>query len=223
MHMIKKISRAWAHLPLHSQKQRRQAIMVTVFVLGLFGVAYSMVQYTAQRYTQMAEQASLQYDEFAQILSKNEQEAKVLGEKLLSQYPKTPYAQLVNLNLATEAQKAGKSDDAKHYLKTLLNDNQGSLIHIARLRLARLLTNEQAYEEAIALLNQPNQAEFAMLYQDTLGDIYWQQAQFDKARAAYSKAIQETPPGISAAWIRLKHAQLEQPSAEDTFEGENHG
>lgn len=204
---IKKITKFWAKLPLNTLKQRRQAVMVTIFILGLIGIAVSIMQYTAAHYTQQAEQASVQYDEFLQSLHKEDKNYKQMGDQILAQYPKTPYAKFVSLSLASEAVKANDLGQAQNYLTRLLKDN-GPLGHIARLRLARLWVAEQKEDEALALLAVRDQGGFGMMYQDIRGDIYAQQGNLDKARQAYAKAIQETPTGITASWLTLKQSAL---------------
>jgi len=196
------------------QKQRRQIIMIAVFVLGLLSVAFSIRQYTVQHHRVLAEQASWHYEQFLESQVKDERAAKAKGEHLLNAYPKTPYATLAGLTLAAEAEKSGDWGAAKTCLKRLLKDGQGSLLHLVRLRLARVLTQEQDYEEALVLLNQKDRGGFGMLYQDLLGDIYVQQARLDRAREAYQKAIDTVPLGISSAWIRLKQAALVPIAAE---------
>ncbi len=60
---------------------------------------------------------------------------------------------------------------------------------LARLRLAGILLDEQAYDEALALLTVPDAGAFAGALADRRGDVLLAQGKREEARAAYRQAL----------------------------------
>ena len=136
-------------------------------------------------------------------------EAIVKAEHLIYHYPKTIYADMTRLILAEEAYKQGHLPAAQGYLRDVLKNRKGqSLAHIARLRLARLLADEQQYTDALAVLDVSSTNGFEPLYETAKGDIYMAMQSIEKANEAYKMAIQAMPEGASDIWLQVKQADI---------------
>lgn len=189
-------------------RQRKNALIVGLFMVGLSGIALGILQYTDSYYTQRAEQASMAYDDLMTQFQKKEGDVVAKAQALITAYPKTPYAQTAQLVLAAEAFRHKDLQQVKDYLKEMLKENPGPFIHMARIRLARVLSSEQQFEEALSTLDVADKGGFDMLYQEVMGDIYGQQHAWDKAKQAYRLAIEAAPPGMSVAWLKLKQTDV---------------
>ncbi len=107
----------------------------------------------------------------------------------------TTYAQQAALLAARSLQEGGKADAAKAAL-AWVSEKSSDLGYqsIARLRLAGLLADAKAYDEALAQLAKPMAPEFEPLAADRRGDIYQLQGKPAQAKAEYLKAL----PGLDA-------------------------
>jgi predicted negative regulator of RcsB-dependent stress response len=109
---------------------------------------------------------------------------------LKTQFSGTAQAQQALLLAARVQQEQGKADAAAAALRWV--SEQGSdegLQAIARLRLASLLVDQKAYDEALKVLGAAAPASFAALVADRRGDVLMLKGQKDEARAEYSRAF----------------------------------
>ncbi|MDQ7746493.1 YfgM family protein [Hydrogenophaga pseudoflava] len=85
--------------------------------------------------------------------------------------------------------EAGKSDGAKAALSWVANSgSDDSYKAVARLRLAGVHLQAQAYEEALKALEAPMPEAYAALVADRRGDVLMAQGKADEAKAQYQKA-----------------------------------
>jgi len=133
------------------------------------------------------------------------------GEKaglLLSDYGKTPYAQLAALALARMRVDEGQLDAARAQLQWVLdNGSGGPLRDIARLRLARVLIASGELDGAWALAGQPaSAAAFDVLMTEVRGDIQRARGDLAAASESYGQALADTPDGSQGkALLQLKY------------------
>jgi predicted negative regulator of RcsB-dependent stress response len=114
---------------------------------------------------------------------------RVFGD-LKDQFGKTSYAQMGGLSASKALYEGGKKEAAEASLKwTAENATEDEYKSIARLRLAGLLLERKAFDEALKLVAVPASASFAPLYADRRGDVYFAQGKRDEARAEYKKAL----------------------------------
>lgn len=194
-----------------TDRKRKNIFIVTVFIVGCLGIAFSIAQYIEQHYYEAAKKASIAYSDLMETMQEKEKkpDAIVRAEHLIHHYPKTIYADMTRLILAEEAYQSGHLPAAEGYLKDILNNRKGeSIAHIARLRLARLLANDQKYTEALAILDVSSIGGFKPLYETAKGDIYMAMQSIEKANEAYKLAIQAMPEGTSDIWLQVKQADI---------------
>lgn len=107
-------------------------------------------------------------------------------------YPRTLYATLGALVVAKQLFERGDPKGAKAQLQWVLERGATSeLRELARLRLAALLLDEQAYEEALKLLAAKHSSGLAAQYAALKGDVLAAQNRTAEARAAYREALEK--------------------------------
>jgi predicted negative regulator of RcsB-dependent stress response len=208
LHTIRRIRQGW-HKMTH--RQRKNGVIAIAFMVGLLGITWGIFQYIDHMGWRAARNASVEYsDLMEQMLEKNKDPAVMhRAEQLVHRYPKTVYANMMRLMLAGEAYRNNHAAAAKAYLEEVLKSKKGTpLAHIARLRLARLLANEQQYTESLALLNAAHAKGFEPLYHTAAGDIYLIMQDIEKANEAYLLAMQALPEDASDTWLRIKQADI---------------
>lgn len=177
-------------------------------MIGIVGVLGSIGawQYLKHQHLVQAEAASLLYESaLAAARLHDVLKVEALEQQLVNEHPKTPYAVLSALLAASMVPE--KTID---YLQVAVNiDVKGSLVHIARVRLATALSGKGKLQEALTLLNSVKPPEaYIRLYEEAKGDIYVQDNQLEKAKVAYALALQATPTGIPTSWLELKQFDL---------------
>lgn len=106
------------------------------------------------------------------------------------QFGGTSYAHQAALLAAKVLAEKGKPQEARAALQWVAEDaSSDGYQAIARLRLAALLVQDKAYDQALQQLASGLPAEFEPLAADRRGDIYQLQGKKDEARAEYTKAF----------------------------------
>ncbi len=143
--------------------------------------------------TSEATQASALYDELDRVV-KGGDAAKIdrVFADLKDKFPSTTYAHQGALLAAKAYFEAGKAAESKTALAWVADKSSDDGIQaIARLRLASVLVNDKAYDEALKLLAAKFPPEFSALVADRKGDTYSLQGKKAEARAEYEKAYRE--------------------------------
>ncbi|MFN0300287.1 MAG: YfgM family protein [Burkholderiales bacterium] len=124
---------------------------------------------------------------------------------ILDQFPGTTFAPLAAMISAKVHFEAGDLKTARAQLQWVIDRAaQPELKSIARLRLAHVLVDDDAIDEAIKLLDNPPGGEFAAQFAALRGDILLVKGQKAEARAAYKAAIDKTDAKNSAQKERLQ-------------------
>jgi len=106
-----------------------------------------------------------------------------------SEHADSAYALLAALNLAKRAVDVGQLPEAEKQLQFVLSSSDGELLKpIAGLRLARVLAEQQRFDEALAQLAAVDSQAFLGQVEEIKGDIYLRQGQTELARNAYQAA-----------------------------------
>jgi predicted negative regulator of RcsB-dependent stress response len=167
------------------------------FVLGaLLVVVVAMGGWRGWQYyqnKQSAEAATL-YAEFTKQLQSND--AKRVNDAaaaVMEKFSGTPYASRAAL-MAAQVNESGKDvARAKTQLQWVIDHaGEAMLKDVARLRLAAILMDEKAYDDAMKLLNAAHPDSFNGLYADLKGDVLSAQGKTDEARTAYKLAFEKT-------------------------------
>lgn len=165
---------------------------ITAIVLA---VALTFVGWQGWRWYQrdQAVNASLLYDTVTKAAQAND--AKALRDAsgtLVESYPRTLYAPMGALVAARYYFDRNDLKNAKAQLQWVL-ERSGSddLRDLARLRLAAVLLDEKAYDEALKQLEAPHAAAYEAQYAALRGDILVAKNQAADAKAAYKLALEK--------------------------------
>jgi predicted negative regulator of RcsB-dependent stress response len=124
---------------------------------------------------------------------------------LLEKYPRTSYGPLAALVSAKVHYQAGDLKTAKAQLQWAIeNGRSEELKALARLRLAHVLVDEGAPDEALKTIAAPAPAGFESLFESLRGDIYLVQKKPAEARAAYKAALDKADKKDSATRQQLQ-------------------
>ena len=180
------------HLDLEEQEQldelkhfwNRYGNLISWFLIAVFGsfAAWNGWQYWER---QQAAQAAALYDEveraaIAGDTARVEQAAKDIEDK----FGRTTYAQQAALLAARTLAEKGKPDAARAALQWVAKDGADEGYQaIARLRLAAMLVETKAYDEALQQLSAGMPRQFEALAADRRGDIYNLQNKKAEAKA----------------------------------------
>jgi len=158
--------------------------------------------------SKQSQQASQLYDEQQRAVEAKDN-AKVLraATDMQDKFSGTAYAQMSALVAAKAAFDANDADTAKKQLQWVIDHGRDAEYKaIASIRLAGLLLDAKAYDEALKLLSGDFPAQFAGAVADRKGDILVAQDKRDEARAAYQLALDKTDqrsPGRQLIQLKL--------------------
>ena len=191
------------HLDLEEQEQldelkhfwNQWGNLISWFLIAVFG---SFAAWNGWQYWQrtQAMQASVLYDEVERAAAggdtaRVEQALKDIRDK----FGRTTYAQQAGLLAGRVLAEQGKTDAAKAALQAVADGAADEGYQsAARLRLAGLLVQAKAYDDALKQLNAGVSKEFEPLAADRRGDIYNLQGKKDQAKLEYLKAWQGFAP-----------------------------
>lgn len=191
------------HLDLEEQEQLDQlkhfwnqyGNIITWILIVVLGTVAAWNGYQMWQRNQAAQAASM-FDEVEKVVRGGDtQKAERAFTDMRERFTKTAYTQQAGLMVAKMAYEAGKADVAKTTLTWLVdNATDSGYASMARLRLAAVLMESKAYDEAIKVLGSGVAEEFAALAADRKGDIYVLQDKKAEAKAEYQKAYQGLEP-----------------------------
>lgn len=138
-----------------------------------------------------AVQAAAIYATMQQAVSERDaKKAREAAGELTEKFPSTAYAAMAALASARLQFDAGDLKTAKAQLQWVADKaRDAELRDLARLRLAHVLFDENAADEALKLLSNEPVAAFASRFAELRGDILATQGKKAEARAAYQAAL----------------------------------
>jgi predicted negative regulator of RcsB-dependent stress response len=186
-----------------------------IWLLGgaILGIALLYGWRYYQSYSnQQGLQAAAQFDALGAALNRNERDAAVkLAESLKRDYSRTPYADQAELVLARLFIEQGELGNAVDPLTRVMNESHDSeLRYIARVRLARVLLDQDKPDETFALLAAvPPTDAFSARYHELRGDAYIAKKDTGAAMNEYQAALNDKDPrGVDRSLLGLKLADL---------------
>ncbi|MBE2258796.1 MAG: tetratricopeptide repeat protein [Candidatus Accumulibacter sp.] len=194
-------------------------------------VAIGVLAWQGWNYYQRSQtaKASMVYASLQKALAENDsQRIKAASGELLEKFGGTAYAPLAALSTARVMVDAGDAKTASLQLRWVADNGHDELRDLARLRLAALLLDEQAYEEALKQLDGNVGAGFAARFADSRGDVFRAQGKKAEARSAYQAALaildQGDPTGkgkntLQATQANAAYRELLQQKADALAEG----
>jgi len=151
-------------------------------------------------------EASALYDRLQKAaVERNAGQAREAAGKLIDGYGATPYAGLAALLSAKVQVEAGDLKNARVPLAWAAEKARDpALRSLARLRLATVMFDEKAYDEALAQLQAPPEEGFEARFADLKGDILAAQGKREEARAAYKSAVAALEKATKAEALTLR-------------------
>ena len=187
-------------------------MLIAAVILGI--AAYLGWNSWQENQRAKAEKASATYEQLVALINKepgkpmsdtDRSMATKLANELKAGDNKSLYSQTAAFFLAKIAVEDNKLDQAVTELQWVLSTKPDvATEQITRLRLARVLTAKQSWDDALAQLAQEPVAALAADYAEARGDIYKQQGQLDKARTAYESALAATNPQQQERFMLLQ-------------------
>jgi len=152
-------------------------------------------------------QAAQLYEELQRsVKAKDNARTQRAAADLAGKFGGTAYAQMAALVAARSAYDAKDPATAKSRLAWASQQDGDHFAAIARIRLAGILLDEKAYDEALKLLDSGIPEEFSALAADRRGDVLVAQSKIVEAREAYRKALEKTDernPGRQLIQMKL--------------------
>lgn len=143
-----------------------------------------------------AAQAAAIYSVLEQaVAARDAQRVKSAAGELAEKFGSTSYATLGALLAARQSFDAGDLKTAKAQLGWAAEHAKDELKDLARLRLATVLLDEQAFDEALKQLEATPAPAFAVRYLELKGDVLVAQGKKADARTAYKAALDKDQGG----------------------------
>lgn len=164
--------------------------------------ALSVLAWQGWNYYQRAQtaKAAMVYGSLQKaVVDNNSQGVKAATGELFEKFAGTTYAPLAALTAARLMVDAGDPKTASLQLRWVVDNGHDELRDLARLRLAALLLDEQAYDEALKQLDGNVGAGFAVRFLDSRGDVFSIQGKKADARSAYQAALSKLEQGTLQA------------------------
>jgi len=179
-----------------------------LIVLALSAALLVVAAYFAwHRYQgSQAGQASAVYSALQKAAAANDtKQVRDLAGSLVEGYPRSLYAVLGALVSAKVHFNAGDLKTARAQLQWVTeNARDPELQAIARLRLASVMLDEKAYDDALKVLAAKPEPAFEWMFDDLRGDVLAAQGKGGDARAAYKSAIAKGQLQDDAARERIQ-------------------
>lgn len=158
---------------------------VALGIAAIFGVRYWFDYQKAQ-----AQQASALYAGVLASLASDKQKSESLASDMAANYSSTPYASLTALSLAKLKVEDKDYQGAQTYLQWVLdNGTDEGFQHVARIRLARLLIEDNKLDKAENLIKAISAAGFNSEYAELRGDIFLSKKELTQAAENYRLAL----------------------------------
>jgi predicted negative regulator of RcsB-dependent stress response len=191
-------------------------LITWVLIIALAGYAgYNF--WNAHNRTQAAEASGL-YDQLLDSLQANDN-AKVqrIATDVEAKFDGTTYAQMSALGAARSAFDAKDLKTAKQQLQWVVDHGNDEYKSVAKLRLAGVLLDEKAYDDALKLLATDFLPQYKAEVADRKGDVLVAQNKPAEARTAYQVALDamdKKNPGRQLVQIKLDAVGGSQAAAE---------
>jgi predicted negative regulator of RcsB-dependent stress response len=122
-------------------------------------------------------------------LERDTQKTKAAAGELIEKFSGTAYAPLGALTAAKALYESGDVKSAKVQLAWVAENGKDELRDLGRLRLAAVLLDEKAYDEALKTLAAGHGAGFKARFSELKGDVLAAQEKRSESAAAYKAAL----------------------------------
>lgn len=182
----------------------------TSVLVVLAAAAISLAGWLAWRNWQasQAEQAAALYDSLQKALQSNDAKSvRDAGGSLVEGFPRTLYASMGALVSARYHVERGDLKSARAQLQWVIErSSSDELRDLARLRLAGVMLDEKAYDEALAQMEAKHAPAMAGQYAALRGDVLVAKGSTAEAKAAYRLALEKSDErsGAFRASVQLR-------------------
>jgi len=186
--------------------QRVIGIFLSVVLLSVAGYRYW--NWHSEKITR---QASESYERLIVASSADDHKSiEAYAKTLMSEYPKTVYADAAQLVLAKHWVSQSKWDNARHLLEHVaFHATMPALQQVARIRLARILIEEKAFDKALGYLDGMDGSVYKPLIDELKGDVYVAKGRYQEAEVLYREARDEAKVrGIGNLFLDMKANEL---------------
>jgi len=155
--------------------------------------------------------AAVQWSAMTDALQANDRSrSRQIAEALIKDYAHTPYADQAELTLARLDVEDGQLENAIAPITQVMNNSKDTeLRQIARLRLARILTDQGKADAALKTLGEGTPGAFASRYHEVRGDALYAKKDTAGAVSEYKAALGAADLGdTDAALLELKIQDL---------------
>lgn len=192
----------------HWWKEHGRTVIAGV-VLGLGTV----IGWTSWRNYQesTAEQLSARYEMIVSAASVTDYaQVRDLTDELIADHPQSGYAALSALIGAHAAYASEDAGTAERLLRWAIDNTTAfDVANVARLRLAKIVSEKGEFDQALSLLDAVSAEEFTALSLETRGDVLAAKNDVPAAKAAYDAVLEdESVQGGARARIQLKLDEL---------------
>lgn len=173
-------------------KQYGNLVVGAAVVFAIAVGAYRGWEWHLAKQTQ---EAAALFDGLRQQITTNDvKKVRDVAGQIIDKYPRTVYAVDAAMIVAKVNFETGDSKSAKaQYQWVMDHAKQAQSRDLARLRLATVLLDEKALDDALKLLNEKHAPAFDPLYNDLKGDVLSLQGKAAEARSAYQAALDKLP------------------------------
>jgi len=176
-----------------------------VVIAGL--AAYSGWQGWNYYQRTQATQASVLFEEMQSSVGKDNAKVLRIAGDIESKFGSSSYAQMAALSAAKSSFDTKDLKAAKAQLQWVIDHGNDEYKAIAKIRLAGVLLDEKAYDEALKLVTAESLPQFKAAAADRKGDILAAQNKLEEARAAYKAALEASDkknPGRQLIQLKLE-------------------
>jgi predicted negative regulator of RcsB-dependent stress response len=159
------------------------------------------------------QEASAVYLQMLDAVDHKERDRAIDLAAKLDGYWRTPYADQAALALARLYVEADEPETAAAQLdRVIAKSRDDELVHIAKLRLARVRLYQNQADAALTVLGTVDDSKFAPLYHEVRGDALHALGRSDEARAEYELALQALGPADDRTLLEMKLNDIATPS-----------
>jgi predicted negative regulator of RcsB-dependent stress response len=173
-------------------------------------------RYYRNHQNEIALQAAARFGEMTTALEHNDPvKSRQIADGIVKDFPTSPYADQAQLTIARLYVDGAQLPNAVAPLTEVMNNSKDTeLRHIARLRLARVLTAQGKPDEAIKALAEDTWGAFASQAHEVRGDAFYAKKDSKSALTEYKAAL--IGGDADAALLELKIADLGTPTSPAT-------
>ncbi|MDH3316746.1 MAG: tetratricopeptide repeat protein [Gammaproteobacteria bacterium] len=196
-----------------NENGRTLVLGIAIGLGGVFGWTWWQNHLRAQ-----AEEASLVYQKLTEDVTADRHDSvRTQAAAIIKTYPKSGYAALAAMLAAKSAFEEKDFNEAKRQLQWIIeNSDKSSFRDVARIRLARILVQEDKLDEAMTVVEAVEEEAFGASANELRGDILITKGDREGAREAYLKVLaSNTISGPTRSRVQMKLDDLGNSHAEN--------